>query len=82
MIVGIDDGSAHVGLAIVQKCPTKNKVVFKGTIEQRQDVKHLMDIDVITVTTKGTDRRGLITVILPKEVAGLLQALKRRKMQF
>lgn len=44
MVVGIDDGSAHVGLAIVQKCPTKNKVVFKGTIEQRQDVKHLMDV--------------------------------------
>ena len=44
MIVGIDDGSAYVGLAIVQKCPTKNKVVFKGTIEQRQDVKHLMDV--------------------------------------
>ena len=44
MVCGIDDGSAHVGLAIVQKCPTKNKVVFKGTIEQRQDVKHLMDV--------------------------------------
>ena len=44
MVVGIDDGSAHVGIAIVQKCPTKNKVVFKGTIEQRQDVKHLMDV--------------------------------------
>lgn len=44
MVVGIDDGSAHVGLAIVQKCPTKNKVVFKGTIEQRKDVKHLMDV--------------------------------------
>lgn len=44
MVIGIDDGSAHVGLAIVQKCPTKNKVVFKGTIEQRQDVKHLMDV--------------------------------------
>ncbi len=44
MVVGIDDGSAHVSLAIVQKCPTKNKVVFKGTIEQRQDVKHLMDV--------------------------------------
>lgn len=43
MACGIDDGSVHVGLAIVQKCPTKNKVVFKGTIEQRQDVKHLMD---------------------------------------
>lgn len=44
MVCGIDDGSAHVGLAIVQKCPTKNKVVFKGTIEQRKDVKHLMDV--------------------------------------
>ena len=44
VVVGIDDGSAHVGLAIVQKCPTKNKVVFKGTNEQRQDVKHLMDV--------------------------------------
>jgi len=44
MVCGIDDGSAHVGIAIVQKCPTKNKVVFKGTIEQRQDVKHLMDV--------------------------------------
>ncbi len=43
-VVGIDDGSSHVGLAIVQKCPTKNKVVFKGTMEQRQDVKHLIDI--------------------------------------
>lgn len=43
-VVGIDDGSAHVGLAVVQKCPTKNKVVFKGAIEQRQDVKHLMDV--------------------------------------
>lgn len=32
MICGIDDGSSHVGIAIVQKCPTKNKVVFKGTI--------------------------------------------------
>lgn len=43
-IVGIDDGSKHVGIAIVQKCMSKNKVVFKGTIEQRQDVKHLMDV--------------------------------------
>ena len=43
MICGIDDGSAHVGIAIVQKCKTYNKVVFKGTIEQRQDVKKLME---------------------------------------
>ena len=43
-VVGIDDGSKHVGIAIVQKCETKNKVVFKGTIEQRQDVKYLMEV--------------------------------------
>lgn len=40
---GIDDGGVHVGIALVQKCQTKNKVIFKGTIEQRDDVKHLMD---------------------------------------
>lgn len=40
---GIDDGSLHVGVALVQKCQTRNKVIFKGTIEQRNDVKHLMD---------------------------------------
>ena len=44
MVCGIDDGSSHVGIALVQKCQTKDKVVFKGTIEQRQDVKHLMDV--------------------------------------
>lgn len=41
---GIDDGANHVGLALVQKCQTKNKVLFKGVIEQRKDVKRLMDI--------------------------------------
>ncbi len=40
---GIDDGGLHVGIALVQKCKTKNKVLFKGTIEQRNDVKHLMN---------------------------------------
>lgn len=41
---GIDDGSKHVGIALIQKCQTNNKVLFKGTIEQRNDVKHLMDV--------------------------------------
>ena len=41
---GIDDGGKHVGIALVQKCQTYNKVLFKGTIEQRDDVKHLMDV--------------------------------------
>jgi 5-methylcytosine-specific restriction endonuclease McrA len=43
-IVGIDDGSKYVGIAIAQKYKTKNKFVFKGTIEHRQDVKKLMDV--------------------------------------
>ena len=41
---GIDDGGLHVGIALVQKCQTRNKVVFKGVIKQRNDVKHLMDV--------------------------------------
>lgn len=41
---GIDDGGLHVGIALVQKCQTKNKVIFKGIIEQRNDVKHLMEV--------------------------------------
>ena len=41
---GIDDGGLHVGVSLVQKCQTKNKVLFKGTIEQRKDVKHLMEV--------------------------------------
>ena len=41
---GMDDGGLHTGISLVQKCRTKNKVLFKGTIEQRNDVKHLMDI--------------------------------------
>ena len=40
---GIDDGGIHVGIALVQKCQTKNKVIFKGIIEQRNDVKHLIE---------------------------------------
>jgi len=42
-VCGIDDGSKYVGIAIVQKCLTKNKVVFKGTINLRQDVNRLMN---------------------------------------
>lgn len=41
---GIDDGGLHTGIALVQKCQTKNKVLLKGTIEQRNDVKHLMEV--------------------------------------
>lgn len=41
---GIDDGGLHVGIALVQKCQSKNKVLFKGTIEHRNDVKHLIEL--------------------------------------
>lgn len=43
IICGIDDGSKYVGIALVQKCETYNKPIFKGTIKLRQDVKGLMD---------------------------------------
>ncbi|RBW69844.1 RNA-guided endonuclease IscB [Bacillus taeanensis] len=39
----IDDGSKFTGIALVQECQTKNKPVFKGTIEHRTDVKEKMD---------------------------------------
>lgn len=42
--VGIDDGSKYTGIALIQECSSKNKPVLKGTIEHRQDVKHLMDV--------------------------------------
>lgn len=41
--LGIDDGVIHVGIALVQKCLTRNKVLFKGVIEQRKDVHKLME---------------------------------------
>ena len=40
--MGIDDGSKFVGIALVQKCKTKNKLLFLGTIQQRKDVHKLM----------------------------------------
>ena len=39
---GIDDGGLHTGIAIVQKCQSKNKVLLKGTLEHRNDVKKKM----------------------------------------
>lgn len=41
---GIDDGSKHVGIALVQKCKTYNKVLFKGIIEHRNDVSKKMEL--------------------------------------
>ena len=42
--LGIDDGSLHTGIAVVQKGKNYNKVLLKGTIEHRNDVKKLMEI--------------------------------------
>ena len=41
---GIDEGGLHTGIALVQKCKTKNKVLFKGTIEHRNDLKKKMEV--------------------------------------
>ena len=41
--MGIDDGAKHVGLALVQKCKTKNKVIFVATMEHRNDVHKKME---------------------------------------
>lgn len=43
-IIGIDDGSKHVGISIIQKCKYKTKTIFKGTMEQRNDVTKLMSL--------------------------------------
>jgi len=43
-ILGIDTGSKHTGIAIVQECETKNKPIFKGTIEHKDDVKKKMEL--------------------------------------
>jgi hypothetical protein len=40
--LSIDDGATHVGIAIVQHCKTKDRVVFKGELKLRRDVKKLV----------------------------------------
>lgn len=40
--MGIDDGATHVGIALVQKCQKRNKVLLKATMEHRSDVGKLM----------------------------------------
>ncbi len=47
IVLGIDDGAKYVGFALVQNCKTKNKVLFKAKMKQRQNVSDLM-----------TERRG------------------------
>lgn len=42
--MGIDDGAKHVGIALVQKCQTRNKVLLLATLEQRDDVSKKMTV--------------------------------------
>ena len=44
VILGIDTGSKYTGVALVEKCKTKNKALFKGTINHPQDVKKKMEL--------------------------------------
>ena len=44
VICGIDTGARYTGIALVEQCDTKNKVLFKGTINHPQDVKKKMDL--------------------------------------
>ena len=43
-VCGIDSGAKHTGFAIIEECKTKNKVLFKGTLEHPQDVKKKMEL--------------------------------------
>lgn len=43
-IIGIDTGAKYTGLALVEQCNTKNKVLFKGTLNHPQDVKKKMEL--------------------------------------
>lgn len=43
IILGIDDGSKHVGIGMVQSCSTRSKVLLRAVLEQRVDVSKLID---------------------------------------
>ncbi|MCK8824278.1 RNA-guided endonuclease IscB [Fuchsiella alkaliacetigena] len=43
IVLGIDDGAKKVGFALVQQCKNKNKVLFKATMHQREDVSKKME---------------------------------------
>lgn len=42
--LGIDDGSKHVGIGLVQECKNRNKVIFKGVLEHRNDVSKKIEL--------------------------------------
>ena len=41
-VLAVCEETKSVGIAIIQECPTKNKVAFKAVIQQRMDVKKRM----------------------------------------
>lgn len=43
-ILGLDSGAKYTGVAVVEECKTKNKVLFKGILEHPQDVKKKMEL--------------------------------------
>lgn len=43
IVLGIDDGVKYIGFALLQDCKTKNKVLFKAKMKQRQDVSSKME---------------------------------------
>lgn len=40
--IGIDEGAKYVGISVAQHCQSEDKVVFKGELQLRRDVKQLM----------------------------------------
>lgn len=44
VICGIDTGAKYTGISLIEQCDTKNKVLFKGTINHPQDVKKKMEL--------------------------------------
>lgn len=44
IVGGIDTGALYTGVGLIQECKTKNKIVFKGTINHPQDVKKKMEL--------------------------------------
>ncbi|MGM0369550.1 MAG: RNA-guided endonuclease IscB [Bacillota bacterium] len=44
IVLGIDDGANKVGFSLVQEAKTKNKVLFKSKMKQREDVSKKMEV--------------------------------------
>ncbi len=84
--LGIDDGAKYTGIALVQDGATKNKPVFKGTIEHRQDVKDKMgvrrDIENTEDRIKNIEKNDLIIAVHRKEKEEFPLVLNKRKKPY